>query len=135
MKKEKIFTTDTPIGSLIPYYIQNPLDPLNPSGPAREYWCYNDIVKVGDINDIVKADNMDPFQLNVNNDIQLVPKNGRQVEFITLILVRVLGQTPSTCLNTAIQAFRTALEGSDWAGAWSLLTSYDACSTRSFLEG
>jgi hypothetical protein len=70
MIKVPNLTSTTPLGALIPYYISNPADPKNPTGDAAEYWCYNDIVQFGDLGAIVKTDNQDPFQLNINNDIQ-----------------------------------------------------------------
>ena len=55
---------DTPNGSLIPYYFQNKVagDLLEKTG---EFWCYNDIVKWGDLKDIItESTGYDPFRIN-----------------------------------------------------------------------
>ena len=61
---------DTPLGTLVPYYMTN-VDPKDPDHTkAAEYWCYNDIAKFGDLQSLsIDAAGNDPFNLNTYKNI------------------------------------------------------------------
>jgi hypothetical protein len=61
---EKPLTPDTPVGSLIPYYFQNQKN-IEGGKMTEEFWCYNDIVKWGDLRTIIaQSSDYDPFGIN-----------------------------------------------------------------------
>ncbi|KAF2108807.1 hypothetical protein BDV96DRAFT_586723 [Lophiotrema nucula] len=102
-------------GQLVKYSMTNLVNPSDEDSPAAEYWCYNDKSKFGDLGAFTAQD---AFGLNEAGDI---PPD-------------VLTCSPEAILVNAIQPFRDALK-SNQTLAWDYMMSYDACTTRSFLEG
>lgn len=66
MEKHEKLTPLLPNGSIIPYYMKNGAD------NAFEPWCYNDITKWGNYDQILsQAANSDPFCVNTEQSIKL----------------------------------------------------------------
>ncbi|KAK1831502.1 amine oxidase [Podospora conica] len=109
-----------PLGSIIPYYMQNG----DASRGDIEPWCYNDITHWGTYGTIeAQSDDGDPFKMSVNN---IIPKD-------------IMRHSPDEVMRAAIKPFRDALredarEGSDGRSGWDLLMEWDKYSTREFLR-
>ena len=71
MEKEDSVRDDTPIGSLVPYYIQNIAVDGKKKGQVNEPWCYNANTKWGDYVEITSSDrgHFDPFRINDDKKI------------------------------------------------------------------
>ncbi|KAF8527728.1 hypothetical protein BDD12DRAFT_919552 [Trichophaea hybrida] len=131
MEKKKL-ADDPPVGSLVPYYIQN-IKNENENEAVREPWCYNNITRWGDYQKITAQDQyFDPFRLNTDKKI---PQ--RHTNFI--ILVSIITRSPDDVVNDTIQPLRDALrndldESPPGTAGWKLLMKYDKYSTRQFLS-
>ncbi|KAF3905797.1 hypothetical protein AA313_de0205104 [Arthrobotrys entomopaga] len=121
MEKEEL-SDNTPLGSLVPYYIQN----LNDEGVVWEPWCFNNITKWGGYKKLAeRAANADAFHLNDDAD----DKNHK-------IPVSILKTSPDDTVNQSIRFLREALQDDLKHGGtkgWDLLMTYDKYSTRQFL--
>ena len=61
----KALSEDPPLGSLVPYYMENKDD----KGVVLEPWCFNNSTQWGNYSKLAeKAVNADPFRLNDDAD-------------------------------------------------------------------
>jgi hypothetical protein len=120
-----------PIGSLIPYYLEN---------ENGEPWSYNDIAKWGQYAAIRdKAADKDPFEVDKDRRIpfeyEIICNPYRdRANFI----VSVFQHSPSNIVKAAIEPLRKKLrEDLDSikprSEGWKLLMKYDQLTTRQFL--
>ncbi|KAK6333011.1 hypothetical protein TWF718_010835 [Orbilia javanica] len=120
MKKGDL-ADNPPLGSLVPYYIQNIDD-----GVVLEPWCFNNITKWGGYKKLAeKAANADAFYLNGDAE-----DNSHKIP------VSILKKSPDDTVNDTIRELRDALKEdleSHTTGGWELLLTYDKYSTRQFL--
>ena len=145
MEKKESVDDKTPIGSLIPYYIQNIAINGSKKGRPNEPWCYNANTKWGDYVGITASDrgHFDPFRINDDKKIpqwyspscRATCRVVKQANFI--ILVSVIKQSPGKVINDIIEPLRKALRDDVENGTttgWDMLMEYDKYSTRQYLS-